>query len=1127
MSDENDIRSRRAQLSPAKRALLEKRLRGEGAGTGQRENQASARVSIVPDPAQRHEPFPLRDMQQAYWIGRSSALELGNVAAHGYLELACEAFDVERFNRAWQRLIQRHDMLRAVVLPDGRQRILENVPAYQIQVADLRGQTPATVRSQLEETRQRMSHQIMNAEHWPLFEICASRLSDQLVRLHTSFDLLIADAWSARLLHRELALVYEAPDAPLPPLDISFREYVLAEARLRASDRGRRALDYWKKRVPSLPLAPDLPLAKNPGSLTHPQFVRHRVEWDSEFSQRLKTRAAKARLTVSAVLLAAFAEVLAVWSRSPHFTITLTLFDRLPLHPQVNEIVGDFTSVDLLAIDSCVEECFEARARRLQQRLWEDLDQSLCGGVQVLREFARVRRDAPRVSMPVVFTSTLNLRSATSQQDAIEAFPLGHVIYGISQTPQVWLDHQVSEMDGRLVCNWDAVEELFPDGLIQEMFDAYCLLVRRLADQPQSWDQTTGLMLPPAQLTRRAAVNATDAPISKQTLHTLFAAQVSQRPGQVAVAAPKRRLTYQELSLRSGQVAHRLRQAGARPNALVAVVMEKGWEQVVAVLGVLQAGAAYVPIDPQLPQERLWYVLKFCQVECVLTQSWLETNLMWPEHLQRLCIDRMDLSEADHRPLASVQGPEDLAFVIFTSGSTGLPKGVMIDHRGAVNTIVDINRRFGVGPNDRVLALSSLSFDLSVYDIFGALAAGATIVIPDASATRDSAHVAELMEREQVTLWNSVPALMQMLVEHLGMRSQRLPGSLRLVLLSGDWIPMRLPDRIKALAQSVQVISLGGATESSIWSVLHPIETVDSEWKSILYGKPIANQRLYVLNEALDPCPDWVAGHLYIGGIGLAKGYWRDEEKTRASFILHPQTGERRYRTGDLASWRPDGNIEFLGREDSQVKVQGYRIELSEIEVALEQHPQVGQAAVIASGDCESQRLVAYVVGNPEGELSSQQLQDFLKKKLPHYMVPSAFLFLDTLPLTYNGKVDRRALPAPERTTLRQGAILVAPRFPREQILADMWADLLGLEQVGVQDNFFELGANSLLATQLISRIWEVFQVELSLNQIFEAPSVAGLAESIENVRWAARGFQATPGGGDDDRETGEISGNR
>ena len=922
---------------------------------------------VVPDPEHRHLPFPLTDIQQAYWIGRSGDFELGNIATHFYIEIESDHLNIERLNLAWQRVIDRHEMLRAVVLPDGQQKILDQVPPYQFDVMDLREQNQEVVEAELTAIRQKMSHQILPADRWPLFDIRASLFGDRRVRLHISFDALMLDAWSFFSVISEWYQFYQGTDNSLIPLDLSFRDYVLAVTALENSQLYLRDHEYWFNRLPSLPPSPELPLAKDPGSIKQPRFNRRSFTLVTEVWQNLKSQATQNGLTPSGLLIAAYADVLSVWSKSPRFTINLTLFNRLPLHPQVNNIVGDFTSLTLLAIENSAEEKFTIRASRLQQQLWQDIDHRHFSGIRVLREVARLQGKFKRSAMPVVFTSALNMESLG--RDASEFNKLGEWVYGISQTPQVWLDHQVYEQDGNLMLIWDAVEELFPEGLLDDMFDAYCRLLQRLANEEDAWQKTTRQLIPGAQLEKRAAVNATEAPISSEMLHTLFAAQVSQRSKEPAVVSSNRTLSYEELSNRSNKVGHLLREKGAQPNTLVAVVMEKGWEQVVGVLGVLQSGAAYLPIDPSIPKERLWHLLNDGKVNLVLTQSWLEENLEWPDDVQRFSVDKMDLVDKDSRPLDPVQRPEDLAYVIYTSGSTGLPKGVMIDHSGAVNTILDVNKRFGVGPEDRVLALANLNFDLSVYDIFGTLAAGGTIVLPEAAGTKDPAHWLKLMEQKQVTVWNSVPALMQMLVEYASGRTEVVPQSLRLALLSGDWIPLDLPDQIKALVDGVQVISLGGATEASIWSNLYPIEKVNPDWKSIPYGRPMVNQRFYVLNEFLEDCPDWVPGQLYIGGIGLAKGYWQDKEKTKDSFIVHPRTGERLYRTGDLGRYLPDGNIEFLGREDFQVKIRGYRIELGEIEAALKQHLGVKDAVVIALGESrEEKQLVGYVVPNYEKE---------------------------------------------------------------------------------------------------------------------------------------------------------------
>lgn len=970
MSLPENINHLKSKLSPAKQALLEKRLRGEVELKSQSKPLQEELTKVVPNADEQHKPFPLTDVQQAYWIGRQGIFELGNVASQAYLEIETVDLDLERFEKVWQRLINRHGMLRAIVQSDGQQQILEQVPAYNVKVLDLRGETPEIAASKLAETRDRLSHQRLPADQWPLFTIQASQLNNEKVRLHFNFDVLICDVWSLEIISRELAKLMHNPDIALPPLELSFRDYVLAEIAFRNSETYRRSVEYWQSRLATLPPSPELPLVKSLTTVKHPQFVRRTKKLAPDSWQRLKQRATQANVTPSGLLLAAFAEILTVWSKNPQFSINLTLFNPLPLHPEVNQIVGDFTSLTLLTVDNSGQESFKRRVQRIQKQLWEDLDHRYVSGVQVLRELARTRGQASAAFMPVVFTSTLTQN--TQNQQSVPMTWLGELVYSITQTPQVYLDNQVFEDAGTLVLYWDAVEEVFSEGLLDDMFAAYYNFLENLANQEELWQAKTRQLLPPAQVKQLAAINETDTLVAETALlHTLFFDRVALHPQQAAVVTSSRTLTYQELCDRANNLAHQLRQQGIRPNQLVAIVMEKGWEQAVATLAILASGAAYVPIDPGLPSERRQHLLEEAQVQCILTQSWLNTSLEWSENIRHLCIDTVE-PPSSSTPLESIQQPSDLAYVIYTSGSTGKPKGVMIDHRGAVNTILDINQRFNVQPQDRVFALSSLSFDLSVYDIFGTLAAGGTIVIPDADATKDPAHWAQLMLQHQVTIWNSVPALMQMLVEYAANRSELLPQSLRLAMLSGDWLPLSLPDQIRTLFKDVQVISLGGATEASIWSILYPIEQVDPTWKSIPYGRPMRHQHFYVLNEVLEPCPVWVTGQLYIGGIGLAKGYWRNPEKTNASFIIHPRTQERLYKTGDLGRYLPDGNIEFIGREDFQVKVNGHRIELGEIEATLQQHPSVKEVIVTAVGESrENKQLIAYVVPTPE-EISTR-----------------------------------------------------------------------------------------------------------------------------------------------------------
>ncbi|MFB9690301.1 amino acid adenylation domain-containing protein [Amycolatopsis plumensis] len=558
-----------------------------------------------------------------------------------------------------------------------------------------------------------------------------------------------------------------------------------------------------------------------------------------------------------------------------------------------------------------------------------------------------------------------------------------------------WLTHHVDEFE--LI--WDTADALFPDGMVDSMTAAHETFLRTLAEHQDAWTGPARACLPPEQDRVRQRINATAQAFPDVLLHRPFWQQASRTPDAVAVIDARRTLTYRELRAGAAQLAHQV-----RPHRMVAVIMHKGWEQVLAVTGILAAGATYVPMSPDLPAERLNHLLAHAEITLAVTQPGVTENLPVP-HLD---IDESFLS-GDEPPIRWERSPSDLAYIIYTSGSTGLPKGVMISHRGAVNTILDINQRFDVGPSDRVFALSSLGFDLSVYDVFGLLAAGGAIVIPAPGTERSPWEWTDVLAEHRVTVWNSVPALMEMLVEYSAGRGLRIPDSLRLVLMSGDWIPVTLPDRVRRLSTpDITLIGMGGATEASIWSNYFPIGTVDPDWSSIPYGTPLANQSFEVLDPALRRRPDWVPGELYIGGTGVAMGYWRDPAKTTSSFITHPETGQRLYRTGDLGRYHPDGNLEFLGREDFQVKINGYRVELGEIEAALHAHQDITGAVVIATGTShDTRRLVAYVT---PAQAPVNTLRKYLATKLPPYLVPERFTAMDQFPLTTNGKVDRAAL---------------------------------------------------------------------------------------------------------------------
>ncbi|MEM8676928.1 MAG: amino acid adenylation domain-containing protein [Cyanobacteria bacterium P01_G01_bin.67] len=1319
---------------------------------------------IIANPKDKYTPFPLTDIQQAYLIGRSDAFALGNVATHGYREIETVGVSIDEVETAWNKLIQRHEMLRMVVTEDGKQRILNDVPEYKIKRSPL---APLNKGG----TRERLSHQIISLDTFPLFEIEAIQLEEDRVRFCISFDVLIGDAWSFRILAQEMVQLLLNPELELPKLDLSFRDYVLAEQKLRESKLYHSSWDYWQQRIPNLSPAPELPLVKNLESINKPHFKRRSYTLSRELWQNIKQRATKEKITPSGLLLAAFSEVLTAWSTNPHFTINLTLFNRLPLHSDVDRIVGDFTSSTLLEVDNRGQDSFINRCSKIQAQLWQDLDNRYVSGIEILRELARNKQQIKGALMPVVFTSTLTQEDNSSNKNNLPW--QAETVYSVSQTSQVYLDHQVGEIDGELILNWDAIDELFPDRLLDDMFGAYCGFIEQLAieDRGQKaalkdtashkgrredltttmWDNICRDLLPSYQKELFTKVNVTEFDFQAEDLklQDLFFDRVKDNPEQIAIIDKEFTFTYKKISDRVNQLADTLQQQikSDSDTNIIAVVLEKGWEQIVAVLGILTASAAYVPIDPSLPRDRALHILSATNAQCIVTTEELANNLEWinkkAEGLNNTTLHIENLLIVTHYPLPITQNKpvthyplpithvSNLAYIIYTSGSTGIPKGVAISHQGAVNTILDINRRFAVDSNDKILALSSLSFDLSVYDIFGILAAGGTVIIPPADAVKDAVVWRKLIQEHQITIWNSVPALMEMLVEDKNINN----SSLRLVMLSGDWINLGLRDRIKNNYPDARVFSLGGATEASIWSIFYPIEAVDKSWTSIPYGKPLANQYFQVLNNNLDPCPLWVSGDLYIGGQGLAECYWGDNEKTNSSFITHSQTKKRLYKTGDKGRYLPNGNIEFLGREDFQVKVNGYRIELGEIEATLQQHPQIEKVLVSAVGDSNKQ-LVAYLVPKqnsnsyspldkiefkleqkgirkitedeteiglslpeaddrdrflsrqsyrqflqqeialdkfssflsclrqiqvansslpkyrygsagslypvqtyvylkpnsisgldggyyyyhpqkhslvavskykeinsynygvnqsifeqsnfsifligelnaiapiykdsardfclleagyisqllmdiapdynlglcPIGKLESDFLKDnlklqsshillhsfvggsidpewtkqwqqtnqsqptisikdslqkYLKQKLPDYMIPSNYIILEKFPLTSNGKIDRRALPIPNFN--QNKTKYVAPRNETEIQIVNIWQENLELEKIGINDNFFDLGGNSLSATQVCDLIRNAFNIELTIRQFFTTPTVAEIAKMVIN----------------------------
>ena len=1030
--------------------------------------------------------FSLTDIQQAYWFGEQNILDL-HTAAFFHRTVHVQDLSMPRLQAALQQLVSRHEILRTRFHPDGTQSTLKVAPEIQMLVV---GAQAITDRSEWLKAR-------LPALDSGCPILCVVEATSPGHLVHFALRLIALDGRSLALFFSELAQAYAGRLAPAPERP-RYADHVALRQAQRESTEYRDGRQYWLARLDTLAGPPQLPLLSTEGKRRAARFTRLEKRLPCSDLDRLTQLAGRTGVSLSVLLCTAYADVLRKWSATPSFTINLLISAR-PTEPDgFGHVLGNFSSTLPLEVRD-EEVSFKARAQALQKQMYFDLPHLAFSGVEVTRAMKRAPSAPP--AMPVVFASALGLID-----DDGAAQETGWVICDESlQTPQVWLDHQAYLRDGELVLSWDVAEGVFPAGVPAQMFEVYQAHLATLLTDGVDTDDALLPQLPKQALRAREAANDTAQPLPTRLLHEFFNEACQRSPGHTAIIAPDRSLSFEQLQACTQGLAVRLRQLGVGPNTLVAIIAPKGWQQVAATMAVLQAGGAYLPVSTELPPARQSYLVARPGVAVVLIAKGFGVGLDHPPGVQVLSLDDALLpAGAPTAPLASVQGANDLAYVIFTSGSTGEPKGVAISHKGAVNTVQDVIRRFGLTPDDKVLALSAFNFDLSVYDIFATLGTGATLVIPPASETPSPRAWAQCVRDHGVTVWNSVPALLDMQLEFLGERAIDDLRSLRLVMLSGDWIPVNLPGKLSAAVPHAKLVAMGGATEASIWSNYFEVGLVDPAWASIPYGWPLSNQSYHVLDRHLQHAPAHVAGDLYIGGKGLAKGYHMDPALTAESFVFHPDSGERLYRTGDLGRYDDHGCIEFLGRKDTQVKIRGFRIELGEIEASLERCPGVRSGAVTVRKSANNDASLVAFYESCDGQAMDEAVLTHMRGHLPEYMVPQTVRCIARLPITANGKIDRKVLADMTLAGMAQSSALpVLPASETERRLIGLWSDVLGLSVPSVHSNFFELGGTSLAAVRLLVSIERAFQCELPLVSLFRHGSVAAQAVLIDAPRTA------------------------
>ncbi|MBQ7433953.1 MAG: amino acid adenylation domain-containing protein [Lachnospiraceae bacterium] len=868
--------------------------------------------SLVQDRAGRYEPFLLSDVQSAYVLGRNHNFAYGGVACHNYMELNYDKLDPAKVEEIFTRLIARHDMLRAVMHEDGYQQILRNVPAFHVKVLD-----ENATDAQIEACRYEMSHKVYELGKAPMFSVAITQRENKSI-LHFSIEFLIADWTSVWMILSEFETLYFEPEADLGEIGVSFRDYLLTEKRLSQSEKAAADRAYWMAKMEDFPEAPKLPIQKE--SEAEPEFERKSLSLDSNQWSKLKKKANAEGVTPTALVMSVYGEVLRRWSTQKDFAINMTVLNRKQLHEDILKVVGDFTTLALIEMRTKGKnQSFLERVRDTNKTIFESLDHSDFSGVEMIRELGR-RNGREASMMPYVFTSAIGLLG-NGLKGRFEGM-------GISQTPQVFIDCQAMDSADGLRVNWDIRKGVFEGSVAEDMFTAFAQLLNAIAGDTQLSELT--VELPQYQVSLWKEFNETGQDIAENLLYSDFIQNAKKNPAKIACADENSSYSYEQLLKAACGVASKMKEKGFRQGECAAVLMEKGCEQAVAALGILFAGGVYVPVDSKTDSYvRRDKILTQAGIRFAVTQKEIQ-NL--PDGVEDIVIGTC--KEAGPEVISRVQ-PSDPAYVIFTSGTTGEPKGVVIPHKGAFNTIRDLNQRYGVTEKDSVLGLSEFNFDLSVYDLFGMLSAGGTVYYPQQIGHMNPGQWEQVILKHKITMWNSVPALMQMFVSDRKLKKAEKNLPIRLVFLSGDWIPVDLPTEIEANCVEVQIICMGGATEASIWSNFHVAQEDDRNRVSIPYGRPLANQRFYVLDSENTLCPMLVPGQLFIGGKGVALGYLNDETLTAEKFVPEFESEECMYATGDMGRMLENGELEFLGRMDHQVKVRGYRIELGEIEHAF------------------------------------------------------------------------------------------------------------------------------------------------------------------------------------------------
>jgi amino acid adenylation domain-containing protein len=1056
------------ELSEKKRTILEALLREQGIG--------ETKLERIPRRTESG-PAPLSFAQQRMWFLDQLEPDSPLYNIHMGVELL-GPLNVPVLQRSIAEILRRHEALRTTfaVIDDRPVQVVNKNAIFKLRVNDLRELDESQRRLRVNALAEEDARRRFDLTKGPLLRANLLRLGETEHVLLMTIHHIISDGWSVGVFLRELAALYEAYTAgrpsPLRELPIQYADFAGWQRSWLQGERLEKQLSYWRTQLADVPPLLELPTDRPRPPVQSYKGGHEPLLLSESLSQSLKELSRREGATLFMTLLASFSTLLYRYSGQRDILVGTPIANRN--HAETESLIGFFVNTLVFRTRLSEQMTFrellvQVREMALEAYAHQDLP------FEKLVEELQPERS---LSHSPVFQVMLDLQNEPVHDLELQGLRLTPLPFD-SLMAKFDLVLTVGETDGRLSGQLEYNTDLFDAATVRRMGRHLECLLEAAVSNPDEQVSRLRMLTDRERHQILFEWNDTQAEIeSSLCIEELFEQQVAAKPEAVAVVLNDELLTYQELNERANKLAHYLRRRRIGPESFVGVCLKRSVDAVIAILAVLKAGGAYLPLDPSYPRERLSRMLADAGVQIVITEEYLERNAD-------------EIETQNNADFKTTIDSENLAYVIYTSGSTGKPKGVLVSRRNLVHSTFARFRYYQ--PLSSFLLLSSFAFDSSVAGLFWTLCQGGMLVIPEEDSHQDPAHLAELIARHSVSHLLGLPTLYELILQ------QARPGqltSLRTVIVAGESCPLELVQHHTETLPQTVLFNEYGPTEATVWSSVHHCDWPIGQ-KSVPIGRPVANTQIYLLGPQLQPVPVGVTGEVYIGGDGVARGYFNHPDLTAERFVpnvFSTKPGARLYKTGDLARFLADGNIEYAGRNDFQVKVRGYRIELGEIELALAQHPDVREAVVVATaGD---KRLKAYVVLNKPGAATAKQLREFLQERLPEYMLPASFVMLDALPLTTTGKVDRNALPNDQVETETKENY-VEPRTALEQVLAGIFSEILSVERVGVYDSFFDLGGHSLLATQVLSRVREAFHLELPLRKLFKAPTVAGLAATI------------------------------